>query len=770
METEEIIKNLTKALLSWYDFGMNKRVLFISGGFPECEVLFDMLMKKRIAVEKINAKEIEGIIGNSQYDYIVMAGIIEKCKKTTDFLQKVKSRLAPGGKMLIVADNRFSISYFCGEKDLFSGHVLDGIDNYRKINLKRLEEIGGRGYSMVEIKKMLADAGIANYQFYSVLPSITRPQILLREGYIPNECLDVRIFPQYKSPETIYMEEEDLYEDLLENNMFHQMANGYFIECSIDGELTNVDQITVQGDRLPNEALATIIQEEKVLKKPLYKEGIGKIKSLMDNTVYLKRHNVPIIDAEIKDNQYIMPFVKGQIATDYFRTLLKNDEKDFFNRLAEFQNIILNSSEHVPYDKIDWRKFEPGWEKRKADDPNIDKWEKLAYGTDSDRENIGIILQKGFIDLVSLNCFHTDEGFRFFDQEFYIENLPANAVFIRTVDFIYRECREMEELCPRDEVLRYFNLYEHQNTWRRIGNDFLEKLRNEKELMPYHRNVRRDYHTVAANRLRMDFAQDEYEKLFSNIFEDIDDKKIFLFGSGRYSEQFIEQFGKYYEIAGIVDNNKEKWGTELSGINILSPDILLNQKSSFKVFICIKFYDEVLTQLKEMGIKNISVFNPQVDYRRPIKTIRIENNETPKKYHIGYVAGVFDLFHIGHLNLLRRAKEQCDYLIVGVVSDEQVISSKKTSPYISFDERIEIVHACRYVDEAVELPNGRSDTEDAWRMYHFDVQFSGSDYENDPVWLSKREFLRRHGAELVFFPYTQSVSSTMIKGELREKQ
>ncbi|MBD5503058.1 MAG: adenylyltransferase/cytidyltransferase family protein [Lachnospiraceae bacterium] len=138
-----------------------------------------------------------------------------------------------------------------------------------------------------------------------------------------------------------------------------------------------------------------------------------------------------------------------------------------------------------------------------------------------------------------------------------------------------------------------------------------------------------------------------------------------------------------------------------------------------------------------------------------------------KRYHIGYVAGVFDLFHIGHLNLLRRAKEQCDYLIAGVVTDEQVINTKKTRPYIPFEERLAIVQACRYVDEAVEIPIDRPDTQDAYYMYHFDAQFSGSDYADDSYWLSKKLFLQQHGSDLVFFPYTEGISSTGIKEQLR---
>lgn len=119
--------------------------------------------------------------------------------------------------------------------------------------------------------------------------------------------------------------------------------------------------------------------------------------------------------------------------------------------------------------------------------------------------------------------------------------------------------------------------------------------------------------------------------------------------------------------------------------------------------------------------------------------------------------------------MFRRAKEQCDYLIVGVVSDDGVIKNKKTMPYVPFQERIEIVRACTYVDEAVEIPANYGSTEEAYRRYHFDVQFSGSDYAKDPVWLSKKLYLQKHGADMVFFPYTESTSSTKLKEMITKK-
>ncbi|MBQ8698328.1 MAG: hypothetical protein IJ521_04960, partial [Schwartzia sp.] len=109
------------------------------------------------------------------------------------------------------------------------------------------------------------------------------------------------------------------------------------------------------------------------------------------------------------------------------------------------------------------------------------------------------------------------------------------------------------------------------------------------------------------------------------------------------------------------------------------------------------------------------------------------------------------------------------YLIVGVVTDYGVRTGKKVEPFIPFEERIEIVRSCQYVDKAVEIPKDRPDTEDAWRMYHFDVQFSGSDYEHDARWLEKKAFLEAHGATMVFFPYTESTSSTKLKKLIEKK-
>lgn len=140
-----------------------------------------------------------------------------------------------------------------------------------------------------------------------------------------------------------------------------------------------------------------------------------------------------------------------------------------------------------------------------------------------------------------------------------------------------------------------------------------------------------------------------------------------------------------------------------------------------------------------------------------------------KKYRIGYIAGVFDLFHVGHLNLLENAKSYCNYLIVGVLSDKLVVHFKVKPPVISCAERMRIIESIKCVDEAVEVTLENIDKVEAWKKYHFDCLFSGDDYKDNPVWIADKKRLNELGSNIEFFPYTKSISTTMIKSKMGEE-
>ena len=141
-----------------------------------------------------------------------------------------------------------------------------------------------------------------------------------------------------------------------------------------------------------------------------------------------------------------------------------------------------------------------------------------------------------------------------------------------------------------------------------------------------------------------------------------------------------------------------------------------------------------------------------------------------KKYKVGYTCGVFDLFHVGHLNLLERCKEKCEYLIVGVCNDDYVNNVKKKEPVINEKDRVRIINALKCVDRAelvdIETTN---DKMLALSKFKFDVLFSGDDWKGSARYSKTEEQFKKVGASIEYLPYTQGISTTEIKDKMLKK-
>ena len=138
-----------------------------------------------------------------------------------------------------------------------------------------------------------------------------------------------------------------------------------------------------------------------------------------------------------------------------------------------------------------------------------------------------------------------------------------------------------------------------------------------------------------------------------------------------------------------------------------------------------------------------------------------------KKYKIGYTTGVFDMFHIGHLNILKRAKAQCDYLIVGVTTDSLCEKRKNKKPIICQDDRVEIVSSIRYVDQVVLQDD--MDKLTAVKNYHADAVFVGSDWNGDPAWVQYEKEFATVGCAVVYLDHTDGISSTILRERMNRQ-
>lgn len=185
------------------------------------------------------------------------------------------------------------------------------------------------------------------------------------------------------------------------------------------------------------------------------------------------------------------------------------------------------------------------------------------------------------------------------------------------------------------------------------------------------------------------------------------------------------------------------------------PNEILN-KMLKREFIYIPNYDKTYKEVIER-YNNDGIIFGENSYQYKINRI-----STDSKVKIGYLSGTFDLFHIGHLNILKRAKQYCDYLIVGLHKDG---SWKGKETFIPFDERKKILESVKYVDKVV-----LSEPEDnmAWEKYHYNYLFVGSDYKNSERFNKYEEYFKDKDVEIIYFPYTKSTSSTQLRAKIKQ--
>lgn len=718
----EINNQINTFLFSWYDFTGDQpsKTLIVSD--KNAHIDEDAISGISLIEYADDLFDVRG----SGYDYIISLISPEKYKEPNEYITRCLNLLGASGTLLFPMTNRLGIRYFCGDRDPYTNTVFDGTDKYFRTE----KETKGRCYSRTEIKEILEKSGVSAYKLYGVFSGKEYPTHLIAEDYIPEEDLANRILPVYHYPPTVFLEEERLYDTLKKEKLLHALANSYLVEVRKGtGELSDALYVTLSIGRDKKNAYATVVKNNNtVIKKALYEEGKDGLKNIIVNHSELAKRDVETVEVSKlaeDDNAVCMPYIKAPTAQKYLQDLLVTDKERFLLEMDSFMAEI----------------------------------DKASIVTEND-EITGPIGDKVFWDMIPVNAFKFDGKYIFFDQEFVLQDHSINAIKARVLFtfFAYHdELRFIEE-----ELFNRYGLLEQKEKYRKMEWEFLEKLWSEDVLKTFRDRIRRDTPLSDRNRMYMNCPAGYYETRETDILRGAEYKKCFVFGSGKYAEHFIERHSRFFEISGVVDNDPGKWGTTLLGIEISSPDVLLKEdRDRMRVFVCVKDYTEIVRQLDEMRILDYSIYDKNKVYPRSTALTPF----THKKYHVGYCAGAFDMFHIGHLNLLRRAKQMCDYLVVGVMSDERMYDLKKKYPIIPCDERIKVVEGCRYVDRAECLPADRAGIMDAYNMFHYDCMFSGDDHANDPAWLAERDRLRALGSDIVFVSYTKETSSSAIRAK-----
>ncbi len=587
MNKQDTITNrLRRGLTAWYDTAGSQDILYL---------------EKEDDLQKA---------GKNSYDLIICTEFFEKTKCPSQVFRSIKSLLKDNGRLLVFANNRYGLKFFCGDIDPYTKKKFDGIDGYQRV---KNGDAKGRMFSRRELEAMLLEAGFTDNKFFSVLPGLDEPVMILTDGYVPNEDMNNRISPAYNDPTGVFLEEETLWNDMIANGMLPRMANAYIIECSTDGKFSDVTAVTCTAERDDSLAMMTVIHDNKTVEKiPFDTEGKKQIKQLTENLKALSDRGIETVSVTENERGITMPFIEAPTGQKYLKDLLHKDVDEFLKSFDIFIEIIQKQSD--------------------------------IYINEDNEEMFRVAYQ----DMVPLNSFWCEDHFVFFDQEFTKNDYPVKAVMARAIATFYGGNVALEKLYLARDLYERYGLWDELGKWLSMEKEFLDEIRNEKLVGEHHNKTRRNDRMTAENRNKMD-----------------------------------------------------------------PPN---------------------------------------------------------KKYKIGYVAGAFDMFHTGHLRLIRRAKEQCEYLIVGVITDETIYHLKNRMPVIPLNERLEIVRACRYVDQAEYLPTEAAGIIDAYNRFKFDVMFSGDDHSTNEFWLHDQQILRTMGSDIVFFDYTKGVSSTSIRNSIMGAQ
>lgn len=331
-DKQSLIRDFSKGAFVWYNFRQGSSILYIYSRRVD-EAVTELLESKG----EVENCSIEQVLNNQSesniYDYIVGIDVIEESRCPQNLLDICHQLLKPDGRLIIGVENRYAIKYICGDRDPYTNHNFDGIENYRRLSDADWDSIAGRCYSMSELKLMLSQAGFKNDKFYSVMPSLQETQLVYAEGYEPVEELAMRYFPLYNYPYSVFLEEQYLYTDLIKNGMFHKMANAYIIECSIDGQFDDTLHATISLDRGHDNALVTSICEydgvRNVLKRAVYKEGIHKLKEMQDNLNDLHARGINVVDSSVENDTFVMPYVDAPVAMNELKAIAKRIRMHF---------------------------------------------------------------------------------------------------------------------------------------------------------------------------------------------------------------------------------------------------------------------------------------------------------------------------------------------------------------------------------------------------------------------------------------------------------
>ncbi len=642
---------LRQSLLNWYEFDGESSLLEIHAGAGALTGLFcercktvtalvsDEEEAERLSQRYAERKNLRIRIGDpmelfqaagERFDYIVSVGGLEYAKEPVEALKGWLGLLKREGILLMAVENRYGLKYFCGAKDPHTHLSFDGVNGY-------LHGANGRGRCLDgrELEAILAQAGALQYKLYYPVPDSRMPQMIFTDAYQEGLNAAERLADYNYGDSALLGVEHRIFCDMIHQGALHFLANSFLVETTKEGRLSDIIYAVPTTDRGKERGMATTIRDSGiVVKRPLWPEGSAHIQKLHANTEELAACGVPVVRMELERDSHglflRMPYREEKGLSYAMSYLAEKEPEKFVEIFDRIYGYILAASGMFG-----------------------DLEGKPARSMAED-----LRLEKAYLDLAPCNCFYDEaaDSLLFYDQEFVMEDCPAQFAIFRTLKYCYASAREMESYVPLRSMYERYGIGDGKvREFEAKEAEFIQGVRNLSSHAPL-----------------FQAATPDYERIYRRMEE--------------FSSLAMEE----------------------------------------------------------------------------------EKDSEKKPYRIGYVPGVFDLFHIGHLNLLERCKSRCEYLIVGVLTDELAEYYKGRRTVIRYEDRARVIAALSVVDEVIPVDFSNTDKLDAWERLHYDCHFSGDDHASH--WNDVWEELKKRGSNMEFFPYTPEISSTQIREAMKTEE
>ena len=484
-EAHYILSKDRENIINWYPFKENCKILQIGAGLGELTGYLCENAEKVVAIEtskrrvdaiahrykdknnlEIYAGNIDEIKIDEKFDYVILIGIFEYAPKLCSnsdnsynkLLQISKNYLKNDGTILLAIDNSLSVENICGNKNEICNYIYESLYELENNNIKL--------FSKNEIEKVLHKNGFDKFKFYYPLPNYKLPNVIYSENQLPSKNSTKVLYSSiYNETSAVVINEQLLINKLINNNLFENFANSFFIEIT-NSSVCDINFISFNNIRKEQYKLKLKMDSNNVIKESILYDSKRHVEDIKENIKELKEYGINIID-KVEDGKIVSPYMSYNKLDDVLLKNIKNQEfEEFYKNLDlwyfEIKNKILLTLKNRKIkgkDVFQYFNVEISKEKKK----------KLNF------------IKDGYIDLVFENAFINNNEIIFFDQEWYLENIPVELMIYRAINNFYIFNPQVETKIKKIDLLEKYGIKEYQEEFEKIEKVFQIKIIDSKK-------------------------------------------------------------------------------------------------------------------------------------------------------------------------------------------------------------------------------------------------------------------------------------------------